>query len=103
MRNLLHHGDLPNPVDPEQPLPQPHLEAQFDAPDGRRIEIWLYRVTLHTHPSCPTLTWEERPVVFEDERLVAWSWSDVQEALEEYGKSADWYRHMRYPSFGRCR
>ena len=93
---------VPNPADSKHPFSNPHLELVFEAPGERRVELWLYLTELRTHPACPELTWSELPVAFEDGRLVARSWSDVSARLEDWGRSADWYRKLRYPSFGRC-
>ncbi len=99
-----HMGEepIPSPLDGARPFANPHLELVFLAPDERRIEIWLYLTELSTHPECPFLTWSDRPAVFEDGRLVSWSWGGLRSRLEDYGRSADWYRQVRYPRFGRC-
>ena len=94
---------VPHPLEPERPFANPHQQLVFEAPGARRVELWLYLTELRTRPECPFLEWRDQPVVFEEGRLVAWSWAGLRERLEDYGRSADWYRHLRYPRFGDCR
>ena len=94
---------IPNPLDAERPFANPHLELRIGTPDGRIVDIWLYLTILYTHADCPRLTWLERPVVFEDGRMAFSGWDGLRERRSEYGRSADWYRKVRYPRFERCR
>lgn len=98
-------GELPiaNPLAADQPFANPHLELVIEAPEARRVRIWLFLTELRTHAECPFLTFSDRPVAFEDERVVASSWSELEARLESWGQSADWYRALRYPRFGSCR
>jgi hypothetical protein len=101
VRQQLGEEPIANPVDPRRPFQNPHLEVRFDTGDRRRILILLYLAELATHADCPVLTLVERPAVFEDDRLVATSWGELRERLEDYGKTADWYRKLRYPGTAR--
>lgn len=94
---------IANPFEAERPFANPHLEVAAEDVRGRQLRIWLYLTELRTHPECPWLTFSDRPVVFEDGRVVASSWSELEARLESWGKSADWYRALRYPRFGSCR
>lgn len=99
----LGRATLENPLDPARPFANPHQELVLRTPHGSRVEIWLYLTELRTHPECPQLTWADRPVLFIEGRLVAWTWDGLFERLEEIGRGADWYRGLRYPRFGACR
>ena len=93
---------IANPVEPGASFANPYLEFPFRAPDGRRVEVWLYVVELQTAAECPELSVRDRPVVFEQGRLVARDWAGLEQRLEAYGRSADWYRKLRHPGPGRC-
>ena len=103
VRHRMGQQPIANPLDPARPFANPHLELRIGAPDGRVVEIWLYLSVLYTHAHCPRLRWLERPVVFEDGRLAFSGWDGLHKRLSSYGRSADWYRKLRYPRFGNCR
>ena len=102
VRRLMGEEPIPNPLAPGRPFANPHLELRIGALDGRVVDIWLYLTVLYTHPDCPQLSWFERPVVLEDGRLAFSGWDGLQKRRSSYGRSAGWYRKLRYPRFGRC-
>ncbi len=94
---------IANPLAADQPFANPHLELVVEDARGGRVRIWLYLIELRTHPRCPYLTFTDRPVAFEDGRVVARSWPELETRLGSWGQSAGWYRALRYPRFGQCR
>ena len=93
---------IPNPLDDSWPFQSPHFELVLALPGGGRAELWFYLVALEVRPRCPQLRYRDVPVLLERDRLVGVGWAALRARLEEYGRSADWYRQLRNPRFGRC-
>lgn len=80
-------GDLPvrKPGHPLAPFPTPYRVASLRAPDGDRIRVEVYVVAARPAEGCPDVQYDDRPVAYRNDRVVALDWDEIEWRWREWG------------------
>lgn len=73
-------GALPvlRPGHPESPFPTPLRAMEWRSPAGERIRVEVYVVAVRPAHGCPDVQYDDSPLAFVNERVVATQWDALE-------------------------
>jgi len=92
---ILGRDPVHKPGHPAEPFPSPRRELSLVTPAGESVRVALYVVAARSAEGCPDVHYEDVPVVFVDDVVVARDWESVEQRWRGWGGSLGDLRDAR--------